>query len=120
MRERHGLSLREYEVLLQLWMADGWRLRRVDLAERLLITQGGVTRMLSVLERRGAVERESCEEDRRVVYARLTDQGAERLEAARADHLGEVDRLFTYRFDERDLSSLGELLGRLDPPGRHG
>ncbi len=72
MRDRHQLSLNEYEVLLQLWLAEDRRLRRVDLAQRLLVTQGGITRLLAVLERAGLVERVPCPDDGRVAYAQLT------------------------------------------------
>ena len=99
MRAGHRLSLNQYEVLLQLWLAEDRRLRRVvDLADRLLITQGGVTRLLAGLERDGLVQRAPCPEDGRVVYAHLTAAGAGRLEAARDDHLAEVERLFADRF----------------------
>ena len=115
MRDRHQLSLNEYEVLLQLWLAEDRRLRRVDLAQRLLVTQGGITRLLAVLERAGLVERVPCPDDGRVAYAQLTGAGARRLEAARRDHLAEVKRLFADRFDPAELASLGELLSRLRP-----
>src|SRR4029450_2086923 len=65
LREGHGLSLNEYEVLLQLWLTEEGGLRRVDLAERLLITQGGVTRLLAGLARQGLVERAQCANDAR-------------------------------------------------------
>ncbi len=121
MRDRHDLSLNEYEVLLQLWLAEDRRLRRVDLAERLLITQGGVTRLLAGLEREGLVERVPCADDGRVVYAHLTAAGHRRLEAARRDHLVEVERLFGDRYSAGELTTLGDLLSRLPhqvPPGR--
>ena len=113
LRELHGLNLNEYEVLLQLRNADQRRLRRVDLAERLLITQGGVTRLLAGLERQGLVRRQSCEEDARVVYACLTEAGARKLASARATHLDHVKRLFSDRFSELELDRLAELLARL-------
>lgn len=115
MREAHELSLNEYEVLLQLWLEEERRLRRVDLAGRLLLSQGGITRLLAGLEREGLVERAGCPEDRRVVYAHLTAAGAERLEAARGDHLAEVQRLFADRFEPAELATLAELLSRLRP-----
>ncbi len=115
MRARHDLSLNEYEVLLQLWLAEDRRLRRVDLAQRLLLTQGGITRLLAGLERGALVERAPCPEDGRVAYAQLTATGRRRLEAARRDHLAEVERLFADRFDPAELASLGELLSRLRP-----
>jgi DNA-binding MarR family transcriptional regulator len=118
MRAGHDLSLNEYEVLLQLWLAEGRRLRRVDLAGRLLLSQGGITRLLAGLEREGLVERADCPDDGRVVYAQLTDVGASRLEAARRDHLADVERLFADRFSEAELESLAGLLARLRPSPR--
>ena len=115
MRARHQLSLNEYEVLLQLWLSEDLRLRRVDLAQRLLVTQGGITRLLAGLERGGLVERVPCPDDGRVAYAQLTAAGRRRLEAARRDHLGEVEQLFADRFDRSELASLGDLLSRLRP-----
>ena len=116
LREGHGLTLNEYEVLLHLHLAGEERLRRTDLAGRLLITQGGVTRLLSGLEARGLVRRADCESDRRVVYAELTGAGRDLAEAARRDHLGAVDRLFARRFTVGELEQLGDLLGRLAEP----
>ncbi|MEK6277241.1 MAG: MarR family transcriptional regulator [Actinomycetota bacterium] len=113
LRELHGLSLNEYEVLLQLGFADEGRLRRVDLAERLLITQGGVTRLLAGLERKGLVDRANCESDARVVYAELTAQGRRKLASARRAHLEDVRDQFSSRFSASELKALGELLSRL-------
>jgi DNA-binding MarR family transcriptional regulator len=114
LRRDHGLSLNEYEVLLQLWLAEDARMRRVDLAEHLLITQGGVTRLLAGLEREGLVTRAASPTDARVVFACLTDEGAARLEAARRDHLATVRELFAAPFSEADLAELEELLGRIE------
>jgi DNA-binding MarR family transcriptional regulator len=113
LRHGHGLSVNEYEVLLQLWLAEEGRMRRVDLAERLLITQGGMTRLLAGLERQGLVERAPCPGDARVVYAELTKAGRRRLESARRDHLGDVSRLFSDRFSADELEQLRGLIGRL-------
>lgn len=113
LRADHGLTLHEFEVLLQLWLEPEHRLRRVDLAGRLLITQGGVTRLLAGLEARGLVQRVPCPMDGRVVYAQLTTDGAELAERSRADHLHEVRRLFSDRFTAAELDSLSSLLGRL-------
>jgi DNA-binding MarR family transcriptional regulator len=117
LRELHGLSLNEYEVLLQLGNAEEGLLRRVDLAERLLITQGGITRLLVGLEQQGLVERASCKEDARVVYACLTSGGRRKLASARKTHLEDVRRLFSDRFNDTELERLGELLSRLAEEG---
>ena len=117
LREHHGLNLNEFEVLLQLRNADEGRLRRVDLAQRLVITQGGITRLLSGLESQGLVERQSCKTDARVVYAALTRDGEAKLVAARESHLDDVRSLFSDRFDDAELEQLARLLSRLDPGG---
>jgi DNA-binding MarR family transcriptional regulator len=118
LRELHGLNLNEFEVLLHLRQAEKKRLRRVDLAQRLVITQGGITRLLAGLEGQGLVERASCKEDARVVYACLTQAGEQKLTAAREAHLEDVRRLFSDRFDADELEQLAVLLSRLDPAGQ--
>src|SRR5213080_390560 len=68
----HGLTLSDYEVLLRLSNADDKMMRRVDLAQSVLLTASGITRLLDGLERAGCVEKASCESDARVSYAKLT------------------------------------------------
>jgi DNA-binding MarR family transcriptional regulator len=107
------LTLNDYEALLLLSRADDGRMRRVDLAEQLLLTASGVTRLLDGLEADGLVERAACASDRRVVYAVITDAGREKLEAASATHLMEVQALFEARLDGDELAQLAGLLQRL-------
>lgn len=116
MRAEHGLSLNEYEVLLQLWLSGEGRMRRVDLAQRLLISQGGITRLLAGLERRGLVARVPSPDDARVAYAEMTAEGRRLISVARRSHLADVRRLFADRFSGAELEQLAELLGRLSPP----
>lgn len=109
----HGVSLRDYEVLLFLSWAPDHRLRRVDLAECLLLTQGGVTRVLEGLERAGLVGRARSQSDGRVIYAQLTDAGREKLEEAAKTHVEDIRSLFTDHFSKDELATLARLLGRL-------
>lgn len=109
----HGLTLNDYEALLRLARADGGRMRRVDLADQLLLTASGVTRLLDGLEAAGLVERAACSTDRRVVYAVITERGREQLEAASHSLFAEVSALFEQRLDPDELAQLAELLGRL-------
>jgi len=74
----HGLTINDYEALLHLSHAEEGSLRRVDLAERLMLTPSGVTRLLDGLERDGWVRKGNCDSDARVTYAVLTDEGRER------------------------------------------
>ena len=115
----HGLTINDYEALLRLSHADDG-LRRVDLAEQLMLTPSGITRLLDGLERDGWVTKASCESDARVTYAVLTDEGRERLEAAARSHLAQVRSLFEERLTEDDLETLADLLSRLPGGGGDG
>jgi DNA-binding MarR family transcriptional regulator len=109
----HGLTLNDYEVLLHLSRAEGRRLRRVDLAERVLLTPSGITRLLEGLERAGFVERAACESDARVTYAQLTDVGEQKVHEAAESHVGAIRGFFQDRFSKEELVALGGLLERL-------
>lgn len=92
-------------------------MRRVDLAERLLLTASGVTRLLDGLETAGFVAKRRCEQDGRVTYAVLTRSGRSKLEAASCAHVAAVQALFEERYSSDELETLGELLGRLPGAG---
>ena len=109
----HGLTLSDFEVLLRLARASDRRMRRVDLAEEVLLTASGITRLLDGLERAGYVDRAACDSDRRVVYAVLTDEGLDKLREAATSHFAQVEALFGGRYDESELASLTSLLVRL-------
>lgn len=110
----HGLTISDYEVLLRLSHASDRRMRRVDLAEQVLLTASGITRLLDGLERCGYVERGSCDSDRRVVYAVLTDEGLAKLRAASVSHVAQIEEYFTSRYDDGELAELNVLLGRVE------
>jgi DNA-binding MarR family transcriptional regulator len=112
----HGLTISDYEVLLRLAWAPDRRLRRVDLAAEVLLTASGITRLLDGLEKAGYVERGTCESDRRVVYAVLTETGLEKLRTASKSHVAQIDELFAERFDDAELQRVGDLLARLGEP----
>ena len=114
----HGLTINDYEALLVLSHAEGRQLKRVELAERLILTPSGVTRLLEGLQCAGYVEKGSCATDARISYAVLTDDGARKLAEASGSHIEAVRVLFEELFDEDELMTLAELLGRL--PGAAG
>jgi DNA-binding MarR family transcriptional regulator len=109
----HGLTINDFEVLVHLAHADGGRLRRVDLAERVLLTASGITRLLDGLERSKLVCKASCAADARVTYAEITPAGRELLSAARESHVEGVRALFAERFTPDELQELTGLLERL-------
>jgi DNA-binding MarR family transcriptional regulator len=114
----HGLTINDYEVLLRLSRAPGRQMKRVELAQSVLLTPSGITRLLDGLEADGWVEKAHCETDARVTYAVLTDAGSRKLYEAAATHLADIDRLFNAHFDDTELETLAGLLGRLDSDGR--
>ena len=109
----HGLPLTQYEVLLHLDGAPDRRLRMNELARSVLLSQSGVTRLVDRLEARGFVVREPCPEDRRVLYAHITDEGRRRLLEARPTHLAGIRERFLSHFDVDELGVLGEAWARL-------
>jgi len=114
---QHGLTINDYEVLLHLARAEDRQLRRVDLAERLILTASGITRLLDGLERAGYVEKGQCASDARVTYAVLTDEGLAKLQEASDTHVGGIRDAFETRFSDAELDTLAELLGRLPLDG---
>jgi DNA-binding MarR family transcriptional regulator len=113
----HGLTINDYEALLRLARADDRRLKRVELAESLLLTPSGVTRLLDGLERSGYVAKGSCDSDARVTYAVLTEAGLDKLREASGSHVAQVRAFFEQRFSEDELAALAHLLGRLPGSG---
>jgi DNA-binding MarR family transcriptional regulator len=109
----HGLTLSDYDVLVQLYHAPDRALRRVDIARAVLLTASGITRLLDGLERAGWVEKRACESDARVSYAVLTDAGVAKFEAAQRSHRADIAELFASRFSVEEQEQLAELLGRL-------
>jgi DNA-binding MarR family transcriptional regulator len=109
----HGLSLRDYDVLVQLYTAPERRMRRIDLARTVILSPSGITRLLDGLEQAGLVAKEHCESDARVTYAALTDAGVVKFEQAQETHMADVETLFASRFSDEERAQLAELLGRL-------
>ncbi|MFZ0387281.1 MAG: MarR family transcriptional regulator [Solirubrobacteraceae bacterium] len=116
----HGLTTRDYEVLLFLAQADGRRLAMSALAERTMLTRSGITRLVDGLVGSGLIERHACPKDARVSYAQLTDVGYGTLRSASRSHVAGVRRLFVERFSDEELETLAELLGRLPGAQREG
>jgi DNA-binding MarR family transcriptional regulator len=109
----HELTLSDFDVLVQLYYAEGRRMRRIDLARSVLLTASGITRLLDGLESCGLVAKERCDSDARVTYAVLTESGLKKLEEARESHLADIEELFGSRFSPQERHQLAELLGRL-------
>lgn len=106
------LSLASYDVLVQLAEAPGRRLRMTELADAVLLSRSGVTRLVDRMERAGLVRRSPVASDGRGVAAELTAAGVARLRGAAPTHLAGVVRHFVARLDADDLAAL-ERISRL-------
>ena len=116
----HGITTRDYEVLLYLAQADERKLPMSALAESTMLTRSGITRLVDGLVDGGFVERVSCPKDARVSYARLTDEGFAKLRDAGHTHVGSIRRLFLEHFDADETGQLAVLLARLPGAQRGG
>ncbi len=113
LEREHGIALSSYEVLLNLAEAPDGSLRMGDLADRLLLSRSGLTRLIDRLVARGVVERHSCADDRRGTYACLTPAGRALFEAARPTHLRGVREHFLDHLGKADLDRLDAIWRRL-------
>ncbi len=109
----HGLSVNELLLLMHLDQAEGGRLRRVDLAERLDMSQSGVTRMLAPMEKVGWVERAEDRRDARVSYVVLRKAGRRLAREGARTLAAQAETLFGEPWSEEDIEALSALLGRL-------
>jgi DNA-binding MarR family transcriptional regulator len=116
--ERADLPLSWYDVLLQLAEAPERRLRMAQLADRVLLSRSGLTRLVDRLQRVGLVRREPFPGDARGTYTVLTDAGLERLRAAVPVHLAGVQQYWLTHFSDDELRQLGVLLGRVGSPDK--
>lgn len=116
LEREHGVALGSYEVLLNLAEAPDGSLRMGDLADRLLLSRSGLTRLIDRLVARGVVERHTCADDRRGTYARLTPAGRALLDAARPTHLRGVREHFLDHLSKDDRDRLGAIWERVIAP----
>jgi DNA-binding MarR family transcriptional regulator len=116
LRRVHGLSLNSLELLWHLLSAPDHRMRMVDLADQLVFTRSGMTRLIERLERDGLVERSGAEDDKRGIYASITEDGAERFSLAADSHVAGLRRVFLDKLDKRDLRALNEIWARFEWP----
>jgi DNA-binding MarR family transcriptional regulator len=115
LQRAHDLSLAEYDVFVQLDEAPGRSMRMAELADAVLLTRSGVTRLVDRLQKRGYVERRPCPADARGMHAVLTDAGAERFRQAAPTHREGIRRLFLGKLQESDIELLGAIWRRLAP-----
>ncbi len=111
----HGLPLSSYEVLLFLADAPDGRLRMSELAEGVLLSRSGLTRLVDRMERDGLLRRERCEDDARGYHALITDKGRELFRRARRTHLDGVRERFLSHLSPEELRTLARLWEKVAP-----
>lgn len=110
LRLEHGLSLAEYEALLSIATAPERRIRMSLLAEQVLLSKSGVTRLVDRLVADDLVERRQCATDARGAEAALTATGLDRLRTAAVTHLRGIQDHFLEHVEPSDLTVLERAL----------
>lgn len=113
LRSEHGLSLAEYDALLQLAEAPGRTMRMNRLADQVILSRSGVTRLIDRLVADGLVERRACASDARGAEAVLTEAGLRRLRTAARTHLRGIAAHFVDVLGADDLATIERSLGKV-------
>ena len=117
LQAERGLSLRWYDVLVQLEEASeqdhSGGLPMNALAARILSSKSGLTRVVDRMEDAGLVRRERPPDDRRVIRVLITPKGIETLEAAREVHHVSIQRHFIEHLSDRELTGLANALEKV-------
>ena len=116
LKDDSGLTGDDYEVLVRLSEAPDHRLRMTELAESVNNSPSRLSQRIDRMAGAGLVCRDRCEEDGRVSYAVLTDEGFERLRNAAPGHVEEVRRQFVDRLTDDEIAFLAEVMPRLAEP----
>ena len=116
LKREHGLSWSEYDVLVRLARAPGRSLRMSDLAQRVMMSPSGLTRVVDQLAAHGLVDRRRDMEDARVVFAQLTDKGRERVRLAARVHLRGIREHFSGRLSKTQLRNVASAFQAIAGP----
>jgi DNA-binding MarR family transcriptional regulator len=114
LRARTGLSLIEYGILVHLSEAEGRRMRMRVLADSVIVSKSRLSHQVARLERGGYVHREHCDDDRRGLWAVLSDKGSLLLRQAAPGHAARVRSLIFDRLSEEQVAQLGSIIGALE------
>ena len=112
----HRIGVNEFDVLITLDNAPDRRLRMTDLAEAVMFSSGGLTRLIGRLESRGLVARIPDPDDARSFYAALTGEGSQRLSEARVTHDAVIEALLSSKLTGDEMRSLTRALGQALEP----
>ena len=113
MLDEHDLPLTWYDILAHLDSAARGAMRMQKLAESVLLSRSGLTRLVDRMEQAGMVERHPCEEDRRGMYAVITNRGEEALFQAMPSHINSINQHFLRYLDVFDVQALLRVLSKV-------
>lgn len=113
LREREDLPLAWYDVLVHLSESPTRSLRMQELADAVLLSKSGLTRLVDRMQDHGLVERAPCPDDRRGIMARLTDGGHARLREAATTHVAGVRAHFADLLRPGEAAILSQALTRI-------
>jgi DNA-binding MarR family transcriptional regulator len=111
----HDLPLSSYEVLLFLYDSPDGRLRMSELADGVLLSRSGLTRLVDRMERDGLLRRQRCEDDQRGYFAEITDEGRDLFARARRTHLDGVRERFLSHLTSEEQRVLATLWEKVSP-----
>lgn len=114
LQQRSHLSLTDYEILYELAAAPEKRLRMSELAERVLVSRSRLTYRVDRLTGVNYVTREECEDDRRGLFAILTETGEQALVTAAPGHINDIRTWFFDVIDVDELEVIGRVMSRMD------
>lgn len=114
-----GPPLTWYDVMVQLSNAEDGALTMKELAASVLLSKSGVTRLVDRMVAAGYVERTACATDRRVVYARITDEGRALMDRFAPKHIADVERYFSRHMTDTEAQVVRKVLTRLIEAARH-
>lgn len=117
LRANHDLTLVDFEALLRLGRSEECQMSMSQLAAQMVLTSGGVTRLIDRLVKEGLVERVSCPSDRRVQWAQLTEAGESAVVVALDTHLADLDEHFFSVMSPQETKTVVTVLERLRNTG---
>lgn len=113
LQQHHELALIDYQILSGLLSAPDRRLRMSELAIDVLVSRSRLTYRIDRLVETGFVVREECEDDRRGMWAIITESGERALDSARVSHEGAIDAWFFDQLPDEEIESMHRGLQRI-------
>jgi DNA-binding MarR family transcriptional regulator len=113
MHQEHRMPISWYDVLIHLYHAPEQRLRMQDLADAVILSSSGLTRLLDRMVETGLINRIACAEDRRVIFAVLTEEGVARLEEILPHHQARIEEYFIAHLTKSELDTIQDALQRV-------